>query len=64
MALDADAVQAEINELMADDIHSTSDDFEEIDTLGVENAETENVEQAEINELEATDVQSTNDDSN
>lgn len=63
VALDADAVQAEINELMADDIHSTSDDFEEIDTLGVENAETENVEQAEINELEATDVQSTNDDS-
>lgn len=63
VALDADAVQAEINELTADDIHSTSDDFEEIDTLGVENAETENVEQAEINELEATDVQSTNDDS-
>ena len=63
VALDADAVQAEINELSADDVHSTSDDFEEIDALGIENAETENVEQVEINELEATDVQSTNDDS-
>ncbi len=63
VALDADAVQAEINERSADDVHSTSDDFEEIDALGIENAETENVEQVEINELEATDVQSTNDDS-
>ncbi|WP_270288221.1 CD3337/EF1877 family mobilome membrane protein [Enterococcus casseliflavus] len=63
VALDADAVKAEINELSADDVHSTSDDFEEIDALGIENAETENVEQVEINELEATDVQSTNDDS-
>lgn|GEM_PF-3974588 len=63
VALDVDAVQAEINELSADDVHSTSDDFEEIDALEIENAETENVEQAEINELEAMDVQSTNDDS-
>lgn len=63
VALDADSVQAEINELSTNDVHSTSDDFEEIDALEIENAETENVEQAEINELEATDVQSTNDDS-
>lgn len=63
VALDVDAVQAEINELSTDDVHSTSDDFEEIDALEIENAETENVEQAEINELEAKDVQSTNDDS-
>ncbi|HCE11918.1 MAG TPA: hypothetical protein DEQ24_04010 [Enterococcus sp.] len=63
VALDVDAVQAEINELSADDVHSTSDDFEEIDALEIENAETENVEQAEINELEKMDVQSTNDDS-
>lgn len=60
VALDADAVQAEINELSADDVHSTNDDFEEIDALGIDKAETENVEQAEINELEATDVQQTN----
>ena len=63
VALDADAVQVEINELLADDVHSTNDDFEEIDALGIEKVETENVEQAEINELEATDVQFTNEDS-
>ena len=63
VALDADAVQVEINELLADDVHSTNDDFEEIDALGIDKVETENVEQAEINELEATDVQFTNEDS-
>jgi hypothetical protein len=62
LELDADGVHAEINELSADDVNSTNDGFEEIETIEIENTKTENVEQAEIQELEATDVQQTNED--
>ena len=43
----------------ATDVQQTKEDIAPIDTIEIQNAETENVEQTEINKLEVADVQAT-----